>query len=480
MKKRMLFFRCLAVIACILLLPVGLLLAGARMPAFYSESYYAALPAMVHRLGTQQGKKLVLIGGSSVAFGIDTAQLEAEFPGYAVCPMGLYAAVGTGAMLSLSEPFLSEGDIVVLALEPSSETYSDYFGASAFWKCAESDSSLLKNLSQEQKSAMVGAYVPYLQERAAILRSGNYPRAEGVYAKASFDESCNLTYHRAGNAMALGFDAAAPVDFAAISIQDAFAAQVNAYIAAAERRGARVYLSFGPVNRLALPENWQQGLSCFFALCSRTFSCRIISDPEKLVMDSGWFYDSNFHLNTPGSKLRTHMLACDLLGERGIFEEPPFEMPQMPQSVYKAPETSEENRDFSQDFRFEDYYGAWQIVGLTEAGLAKTSLTVPAQLAGKPVAAFAADAFAGAENLTELTLPESIQAIPDGAFADCPGLTRLVLLHKTAVCTLGAAPFRGADGLRIYVPRESYGLYRDGVGCEENQWQPYLNRIETY
>lgn len=476
MKKRTPLFRCLAVLACILLLPVGLLITGAGMPAFYSESYYAELPAMVERLRTQSGKKLVLIGGSSVAFGIDAAQLEKEFPGYAVCPMGLYAAVGTSAMLNLTEPYLSEGDIVVLAMEPSSEVYSTYFGANAFWKCAESDSTLLRSLSQVQKGAMVGAYVPYLQERAEILRSGNAPKAEGVYAKASFNENCGLVYDRAGNAMALGFDTAAPVDFGAISIEKAFAEQVNAFIAAARKKGARVYLSFSPVNRLALSDNWQAGLNRFFTLCSRTFSCRIVSDPEKLVMDSGWFYDSNFHLNTPGSRLRTHMLACDLLAEQGSFEEPAFEMPQMPESIYEAPEATGE----STDFLLEDYHGGWQIIGLTQTGLAKDTLTVPAQVDGKSVASFTADAFADAKNLTELTLPESIQAIPDGAFAHCPGLTRLVLLHKTTVCTLGDAPFRGAEGLRIYVPRESYGLYRDGAGCAENQWQPYLNRIETY
>lgn len=475
--KKSVIFRILGVLLCIFLLPVGLLLAGARMPRLYSESYYAELPAMVRRLRDTQGKKLVLIGGSSVAFGIDVAQLETEFPGYTVCPMGLYAAVGTDAMLSLAEPYLREGDIAVLAIEPSSETFSAYFGANAFWKCAESDPWLLLNLSSDQKSAMVGAYVPYLQERAEIVRSGDYPKAEGVYAKASFDEECNLVYDRAGNAMAVGFDTGAMVDFSAITIQQAFADRVNAFIASAQRCGAAVYLSFSPVNRLALGENWEQGLAAFYTLCAETFSCRIVSDPEKLVMDSGWFYDNNFHLNTPGSHLRTHMLACDLLAERGIYREPTFEASQMPESIYRAAEA--DTTDVS-DFLLEDYHGGWIVTGLTETGRKKQSLTIPESVRGRTVAAFAADAFVGAESLEELTLPESIQIIPDGAFENCPKLTRLVLTHKTTVCALGGEPFRGADALKIYVPRDSYGLYRDGAGCEENQWQPYLDRIETY
>ena len=56
---------------------------------------------------------------------------------YTVCPYGLSAAVGCSAMLSLSEDDIKEGDVVILAVEPTDETMSSYFRASAFLKCAE-------------------------------------------------------------------------------------------------------------------------------------------------------------------------------------------------------------------------------------------------------------------------------------------------------------------------------------------------------
>ena len=170
------------------------------------------------------------------------------------------------------------------------------------------------------------------------------------------------------------------------------------------------------------------------------------------------------------------MLACDLLAEQGIYQEPDFETPQMPESIYQ---TAEESSDTS-DFLLEEYHGGWIAAGLTEVGMEKESLTVPENVDGKPVVAFTSDVFSGAEKLEELTLPETIEAIPDGAFENCPSLNRLVLTHNEKVCSLGEEPFRGADSLKIYVPRDSYSLYRDGAGCEENPWQPYLDRIETY
>lgn len=478
MKRVSKLLSCMGVLLCILLLPIGALFAGATLPEVYGESYYAQLASMVRRLQEAEGKKIVLVGGSNIAFGVNVAQLEAALPGYTVCPMGLYGAVGTSAMLQLSQPYLGEGDIVVLAIEPSSETFSTYFGANAFWKCAEGEKSLLLSLSDAQLSAMAGAYAGYLQERWEIVRTGDFPRAEGVYTKAAFDETCNMIYPREGNTMPVGFDTGTPVDFGGIEIASDFADAVNGYIAAAREQGAQVYLSFSPVNEKALPENWEEGLEKFYRLCEEKFRCKSISDPRRYVLDSGWFYDNNFHLNTTGSRVRTWYLSCDLLAELGVYREPDFAMPPMPEAM--GQETGDTEPGDSADFVLEAYAGGWQVTGLSAQGLEKTALTLPDYVEGKALVAFTAEAFAGAEKLEELTLPETLESIPDGAFSQCPQLRRLVLLHTKTVCALGEAPFAGAAQLKVYVPRAAYGLYRDGAGCEENQWQGYLDRVETY
>ena len=62
-----------------------------------------------------EGKKIVIVGGSSVAFGFDSQKIEQAFPGYKVVNFGLYADLGTKVMLDLSEDHISEGDIVIVA-----------------------------------------------------------------------------------------------------------------------------------------------------------------------------------------------------------------------------------------------------------------------------------------------------------------------------------------------------------------------------
>lgn len=120
------------------------------------------------------------------------------------------------------------------------------------------------------------------------------------------------------------------------------------------------------------------------------------------------------------------------------------------------------------------------VSGLTETGLLQASLTVPSSFEGRPVVGVAPHALDGAERLEELRLPETIESLPDGVFAGCPGLTRLVLEHTGRLCRITERTFEGAPQIKIYVPASAYSLYRDGDGCETNLWPALLDRIFQY
>ena len=478
--------RVIKLVAALLLLAIlpGLLLgAGLSLPACYQDSYYAQLSALYRRLTDSQGKRLVLVGGSNVAFGVDVGLLEhmlAQYGyEYTVCPFGLYGAVGTSAMLELSQGQLREGDIVVLAAEPTDETLSAYFGASAFWKCAEEAPELLAAVSPAHRAALAGNYIGFLQERASISRSGDFPKPEGAYAKSAFEENGNMSFYRAGNIMALGWDTGAPVDLAAVSVSPDFARQVNDYCQNARERGAEVYLSFSPVNRSALTGDPETGAAAYFRTCLDAFDCPVISDPNRYILDGGWFYDSNFHLNSAGAVLRTCLLAEDLLAQLGCYEELSFPRPAMPEPV---PQEVKEVPDSGWLlFSPVDETGSGYLVsGLTETGLAQSSLTVPSSFEGGPVVGFGPHALDGAERLEELRLPKTVESLPDGAFAGCPSLTRLVLEHTERLCRITENTFEGAPQIKIYVPTSAYSLYRDGDGCETNLWSALLDRIFPY
>lgn len=480
MKKKILTV--LLVLGLVLFLPLSLLTAELAIPKMYGGTYYAELSKMVSRMKNAEGKRLILIGGSSVAFGINTQLLEDTLTqygyDYTVCPMGLYAAVGTSAMLDLTEPELTAGDLVVLAMEPTSETMSEYFGASAYWKCTESDPSLLLLSDSAKRAALVGAYPGYLQERWSIRNSGDYPEANDVYALSSFDEQCNMVYDRARNTMLLGYDISEPIDLSSVTISEDFAAHVNAFCRKAEQVGAKVVLSFCPMNRSAMTDISESAFLDYFTLCCKSFSCSPISDPRNYVMDSGWFYDSNFHLNSAGAQIRTFQLAADVLAELGCYQALTFEAPEMPESLASLPTEAAADAAFLFDAIADG--SAFLISGLNEQGLTAEELTAPAVHDGLPVVGFMQNALKGADLLTQLRLPATIQSLPDALFADCINLKRLILEHTDSPCSITEHSLDNADQLRIFVPKNAYHLYRDGTGCQENLWQRYLNQIYTY
>lgn len=481
--KRSIKILCVLVLTAVL--PLGLLLAGFLQPSYYQEAYYAELADQYDRLYETEGKKLVVVGGSNVAFGLNGALLEETLADmglhYTVCPFGLYAAVGTSAMLDLSADALGEGDVVVLAVEPGSQTMSTYFGATAFWKCAEDKPEMLLKMSGSKLSALVGNYVPYLQERFSIWLQGNYPVVEGVYAEASFNDRCDMIYPREGNIMPVGYDTGTPIDLGKLVIDPAFVTQVNDYCAAAREKGAAVVLSFSPMNRSAMRDKTDETMEAFFRLCNEAFDCPVISDPKNYVLPSGWFYDTNFHMNDAGADLRTYLLAEDLLVYLDCYEKLVYEMPVMPGTAAETPVIQEDMGDFL-FVAVTDESGkpvAYRVSGVTQQGQEKTVLRVPETHQELNVVGFGENALRH-ETLEELRLPETVESLPDGAFRNCPAMLRLVLEHGKTPCTVTAHTFDGGEQIRILVPEAAYTLYRDGAGCEANPWEAYMDRIETY
>ena len=477
------WLKILIVAALLCVIPAMLFLASSLSGNVYDETYYAELSDLYARLKNAEGKRLILLGNSDVAFGTDGALLESMLSehgfDYTVCPFGLYGAVGTSAMTDLCRSALREGDLVVFIVEPLDDVLTTYFGATAYWKCAERDGSLLLPLSGEKKSALVGNCVPYLQERYAFVLAGEKPQAEGAYRKDSFNDRCDMVFDRAGNTMRLGYDTAAPIDLMGLTIEEAFADEINALCQKAEAVGATVVVSFSPMNRSALTDESEESILSFFTTVNHTFRCPVISDPHDYILDSGWFYDSNVHLNSAGATLRTELLAADLLAYLGCRAAIAVEAPEMPGSIAAQSETVVGDADAFTFTPLSDGAGSL-VAGLTERGLSAESLTVPSEYEGKPVVGFADGALDGAAGLVELTLPDSIELLGDGLFQDTGKLERLVFLHRSTLPQITAHTFDGASALRVFVPQEDYPLYRDGVGCAVNPWEDDLGRIVTY
>ena len=133
MMKKFNLIKFAALLLAALVPAIALIAAGALIPAQYELTFLGALAPKYERLNAIEEPKVILVGGSSTAFGLDSALLE-ESVGMPVVNFGLYATLGTKLMLDLSRDGIGEGDIVVLAPEIDAQTLSLYFNAESTWQ----------------------------------------------------------------------------------------------------------------------------------------------------------------------------------------------------------------------------------------------------------------------------------------------------------------------------------------------------------
>ena len=453
MKKTKLIFLALLLtlsVLSVVLLPVAVILFA---PPAYSNTFVGALDEKVERLASAKGEKAVVIGGSSVAFGLDSALME-EHLGMPVVNFGLYAAIGTKAMLDLSRPHIGAGDIVILAPEINAETLSLYFNGANMWKAIDDRPSLFFSLKGESKKQMLGALYAHAAAKLSDFKAPADPA--GVYNSKSFNSHGDIAYPRKNNVMPLYYDPNTPIVLDPSILSADFAAYVNDYIAYCEDRGATVYFSYSPMNAAAIAEDsTEQSKYALEAALKNGIRCEHISMIDSYIMDAEYFYDTNFHLNDAGVRLRTKMLIDDIRIAQGIFTSADIALlpkPALPSLDVHYPDTDENDRYFVYE-AMEN--GALAIVGLSALGKEQTALTLPLGAEYKKVTSLAPNAFAGGR-VTRVTVPahSNLRSIATGAF-DGSTVETLHILYDFTDEAEKLSPPASFGSVEVYVPEGS-------------------------
>lgn len=381
-----------------IILPVGLpFIITAATPDIYSESFVGVLNDKVERLDSVEGEKVVVIGGSSVAFGIDSKMMEEEL-GKPVVNFGLYAAIGNVAMMELSKSSIGRGDVVILAPEMDPQSLSTYFNAEMLLKAIDEEPSLIFRFSADSIMKLFGGLWKHTAEKLGALGK-EYTEPKGIYSAESFDK----TYFdiksgiRAENVMPLYYDPNTPITLSPDIVESEYIDFVNDYVSYCTLRGAKVYFSYSPMLKDAIVDTTEEDIYEFEKYLSDVLDCEMISFAETYIMEAGYFYDTNYHLNDAGVEYRTLRLLEDITGM--AFEKGP-DAPALP-GVDVEFDGFDKNAKY---FRYEKMAnGAYKIVGLTEEGKKQTSLTVPLGADGVKVMAIGKGAFKDT-SLTTLTV----------------------------------------------------------------------------
>lgn len=414
-------------LAVILAEQVFFLICGFGLPVQFGDTFMGELKSKYERLKETSGKRIVLVGGSGVAFDCDSALMDDFFPSYEIVNFGMYAGLGTKVVMDLSENYIHEGDIVILSPEQSEQTFSDYFNGEYMWQAADGAFGMLRDLKSENFEAMLGNFPRFALEKLNYVMKGQKPQTDSIYQKKSFNTYGDIELDTCReNILPNGYDVNQKVRFTEDVVQLEFMDYMNDWAKRLEKKGAVVWYRYCPVNKLSVED--MDELAAYDVFLRQKLDFPVIGNPENSLMEAEWFFDTNFHLNQPGKEVNTVQLIRDMKAMLGDDRAVTVELPEKPHRTWG---------DVSAETRI------WT---------AKDSET-----------------YQGEETIV---IPENVTQIEDYAFSNCAGLKQIVLEQKDpSKCIVGQHLLDGT-GAEILVPQMSVDSYKRNYF-----WSVYAGRI---
>ena len=273
-----------------------------------SGNLYLSVADKHDRLEACGSPKIIFVGGSSLALGLDSELIETAL-GWPITNMGVNGGFGLRYMLDEIKPALRAGDIVVLSPE-----YEHWYGTllegglNMVWAIRAHPASLWYLSSPRQFLTLAANAPEFLQGKFLEMLPG---RRDPIYNRAAFNRYGDFVNH-------LPLEPAPQIGGLERIDAQAFnpetAAALQSFAIFAEQHGAQAVYSFPPLaesqyrfadNRAAI-DRIVQALNDLPRLS-------VLDRPADHVYPDELFFDTVYHLRGAGRALRSRQVAAALL-----------------------------------------------------------------------------------------------------------------------------------------------------------------------
>jgi len=313
----------------VMLLGMGVAVALSLLAIVYfvpdGNDYSLATVDKHTRLAQSETQKLVLVGGSNLAYGIDSALLE-KATGRRVVNMGMNGYLGVRFMLEEIKPQLKPSDMVVIAFE-----YDNYYksvdgSGRDLLMIVKTHLPSLGALSMPQLID-VASWVPYAAQKKVLRMVGDAlkavkPSALEVDADADNPDALVASvethdgFNRYGDLEShLGIDwsfgGEEGIDLTKLGIDHEVVGVIKAFSDEMKARDITVVVSYCPL----LKDFHLKHSETIDALHQQMVNAGLTVPlaPETFVYEAPLFFDTVYHLNAKGRKKRTQTLADSLM-----------------------------------------------------------------------------------------------------------------------------------------------------------------------
>ena len=276
----------------------------------YDYDYDAILADKYMRLKYSTGKRIILVGGSNLTFGINSAMIKERFSDYDVINFSGSYHYGVVTPFELIKANVREDDIVIFIPEYYNTTYGEKEPESITnWQYIESNYAILEDINIQNTPVLLEKYVTYLIRKRELLPE-KLKNTDSVYVRSGINEYGDLTIYRKHRAK---LDMVIPrTDI----ITDAGMDRYNNMCRELTEKGVTCLFSFPSVHggdeyKDYLEEETKEFMTLLESKLDSRY-CTIISKCTDYAFDVSLFYDNRYHLTLEGAKKRTKVLIRDL------------------------------------------------------------------------------------------------------------------------------------------------------------------------
>lgn len=293
------FLRRLLAFACLL----SLLFAAATTQTnrfMQNHSMIAAYPDKLQALQEVQSPKIVLVGGSNVAFGFDSNRIS-EASGRPTINTALHADLGLKFMLDWVQPNIVAGDLVIISPEYEQFTTEFYGGTMLMALTTDIDPTAKMLLSRRQRFFLIPSWFGYTSKKLLPpWNFGSERRANSLYSRSLFNASGDAVGH-------YGLATRPYTEFAKksgnITILNDSIVRLKQFVNEVQRRGGSAIL-LPPV----IEQNSFDNIADLILKVERALEIAdvpFVATPGQFVVPRSLTFDTPYHLTKEGVELRT-------------------------------------------------------------------------------------------------------------------------------------------------------------------------------
>ncbi len=278
----------------------------------YKYSYQAALIDKVNRLESINEPKIILVGHSNLAFGIDSQRLE-EAMGMPVVNMGLHGGLGNAFHEETAKFSINKGDIVVVCHSTYSD--SDQIDDRALaWITIDNHVKMGSLIRRKDFLPMLAAYPDYVKNALFLkLTHGGNKDTGGCYARSSFNAYGDVVVRPEDVQVDVQKYFSDPANAIHVpKINGTCVNRLNEYNEYITERGASMVVAGFPIAFGEYASFDREDFIAFQEELQKALHCPVISDYTDYFYPYELFYNTTMHLTEEGAEIRTDQLISDL------------------------------------------------------------------------------------------------------------------------------------------------------------------------